>query len=83
MEAMCCRTLKITQDVFNDIQKNICGSMHKVTDSVNSKSNIWSRKSEILKSTHNFTKACSIRKQRIRSYGSLGCRDRSINGFAR
>jgi hypothetical protein len=84
MEAMCyCRTFKITQDAFNGSPMRICGRMHKLTDFVNSKANIWSRKSEILKSTHNLMKACSIRKQRIWQYDSFGCRDRSINRFAR
>jgi len=39
--------------------------MHKLTGSVNNKADIWSRKCEILKSTHNLTKPCRIRKQGI------------------
>jgi len=57
--------------------------MHKLTNSINNKGNKWSRKCEILKSTYNLMKACSIRKQRIRQYDSFTCRDRSINKFAR
>ena len=34
--------------------------MHKLTNSVDCKANIWSRKSEILKSTHNLTKLCRL-----------------------
>jgi hypothetical protein len=36
---------------------------HKLTDHVNNKANVWSRKGEILKSTHNLTKACRIRNK--------------------
>jgi len=57
--------------------------MHNLTNSINYKADIWSRKGEILKSTHNLTKLCRIRKQRIYHYGDFGSRDRRIKQFAR
>jgi hypothetical protein len=71
MQVMRCRTLKITQNAFNGSSMRICRSMHKLTNFVNNKANIWYCKSEILKSTHNLTKACSIGRQKIWQYDSF------------
>jgi hypothetical protein len=57
--------------------------MHKLTDSVNSKADVWLHKGEILKSTNNLTKPCRIKKQGIGQQGNFRGRNRSINRFAR
>jgi len=57
--------------------------MHKLTDSVNNKTDVWSCKNEILKSTNDLTKTCRIRKQRIRQHCNFEGRNRSINRFVR
>ena len=56
--------------------------MHKMIDSVNRKSNMWSCKGEIFKSTHDLTKPYRIRKQWIWHYDNFESRDKSINKFA-
>ena len=40
----------------------ICRSMHELTNSVNSKADIWVSEGKILKSTHDLIKPCRIKK---------------------
>jgi glutaredoxin-related protein len=51
--------------MFNGDSMRICESTHKLTDFVNNKADIWYRKVEILKSTHDLKKLCRVRKQGI------------------
>ena len=49
----------------------ICRSMHELTNSVNSKADIWASEGKILKSTHDLTKSCGIREWVIRLYSNF------------
>jgi hypothetical protein len=56
--------LKIMHNAFVGNPMYICRSMHILTDFVNNKTNVWSCKSEILKSINTFLKTCRIRKKK-------------------
>ena len=56
--------------------------MHKLTDFVNNKADVWSCKDETLKSMNDLTKTCRIRKQEIGQHCNFGGRNRSIKRFA-
>jgi hypothetical protein len=62
MKTIRCRTFKVAYNTFNGDPMRICRSMHKLTNSVKSKTNIWANEGKILKNTHDLMKSCRVRK---------------------
>ena len=55
--------------------------MYKLKNLINSKTNIWSRKIEILKSTNNLMKLSRFGKQAIRHHNNLESRKKVSTGL--
>lgn len=53
--------------MFSNYKMSLCRLMHKLTYMIHNKSNVWSSKSYILKSTNNVMKRCRIREPNTRS----------------